>query len=89
MDSAFFVDQVQRAIWIIALACIPIILPALLAGLVTGIVQAATSVNEAALGFVVKLVVVGIALALTGSAIMALLTDFTIEMFSHIQDVVR
>lgn len=75
--------------WIIALVCIPIILPALIAGLATGVIQAATSVNEAALGFAVKLVVVGIALALAGGAIMGLLTDFTVEMFSHVQDVVR
>ncbi len=89
MDSAFFVDQLRSAMWIIALVCIPIIVPALLAGLAIGVVQAATSVNEAALGFAVKLVVVGLALALAGSAMMALLADFTIQMFGHIQDVVR
>lgn len=89
MDSAFFVDQLRSAMWIIALVCIPIIVPALLAGLAIGVVQAATSVNEAALGFAVKLVVVGLALALAGSAMMALLADFTTQMFGHIQDVVR
>lgn len=89
MDSAFFVDQVRSAMWIIALVCIPIIVPALLAGLAIGVIQAATSVNEAALGFAVKLVVVALALALAGSAMMALLADFTIQMFGHIQDVVR
>lgn len=89
MDTTFFVDQLGSALWVIALICIPVIIPALVAGLVIGVVQAATSINEAALGFAVKLVVVGLALAIAGGAILGLLSDFTVQMFGHIQDVVR
>jgi flagellar biosynthetic protein FliQ len=41
------------------------------------------------LSFVPKLIIVGIALALFGSAIMMLLADFTREMFARIPDMLR
>lgn len=78
----------QQALWVLALACAPILIPALVAGLVLGMIQAATSINEATLSFVPKLIVVGVCLALFGSAIMALMVDFTHEVFARIPDIV-
>ncbi len=75
--------------WILALASAPILIPALVAGLILGMIQAATSINEQTLSFVPKLIVVGAALALFGGAIMMLLADFTREMFSRIPDLMR
>jgi len=93
MDSAaspdYFIGVAQQALWILALASAPILIPALVAGIILGMVQAATSINEQTLSFVPKLIVVGIALALFGGAILALLADFTREMFALIPDMVR
>jgi len=87
MESAdYFVGVAQQALWILALACAPILIPALLAGLVLGMVQAATSINEATLTFVPKLIVVGLCLALFGSAILMLLVDFTQDIFARIPE---
>jgi flagellar biosynthesis protein FliQ len=89
MDSDYFIGVAQQALWILALASAPILIPALVAGVVLGMVQAATSINEATLSFVPKLVVVAICLAVFGSSIMILLVDFTHDIFARIPDLVR
>ena len=70
-------------------ASAPLLIPALVAGLVLGMIQAATSINEATLTFVPKLIVVGICLALFGGAMLTLMVDFTADMFARIPDIVR
>ena len=85
----YFVGVAQQALWILALASAPILIPALIAGLVLGMVQAATSINEQTLTFVPKLIVVAICLALFGSAILMLLVDFTQDIFARIPELAR
>jgi flagellar biosynthetic protein FliQ len=90
MDSPdYFVGVAQQALWILALACAPILIPALIAGLLLGMFQAATSINEQTLTFVPKLIVVAICLAIFGSAILMLLVDFTQDIFARIPELVR
>ena len=66
-----------------------ILIPALVAGVILGMVQAATSINEQTLSFVPKLIVVAICLAVFGGSIMILVADFTREIFARIPDIVR
>jgi flagellar biosynthetic protein FliQ len=68
---------------ILALASAPILIPALAAGLILGMIQAATSINEQTLSFVPKLIVVAACLALFGGAILMLLADFTRDIFAR------
>jgi flagellar biosynthetic protein FliQ len=93
VDSAaspdYFIGVAQQAMWVLALASAPILIPALVAGIILGMIQAATSINEQTLSFVPKLIVVGVALALFGSAIMMLLADFTREIFARIPEMLR
>ena len=89
MDASYFIGVGREALWVLALATLPVLIPALLAGLLLGMIQAATSINEATLTFVPKLIVFGVCLVLFGSAIMGLLTDFTITMFQQIPELVR
>jgi flagellar biosynthetic protein FliQ len=85
----YFVGVAQQALWVLALATSPILIPALAAGLILGMIQAATSINEQTLSFVPKLIVVGVCLALFGGAILMLLADFTREIFARIPDLVK
>ena len=61
--------------------------PALLAGLVTGVimamVQAVTQINEPTLAFVPKVVVITGVLALTGPYMLAALTDYSGRLFDQ------
>jgi flagellar biosynthesis protein FliQ len=85
----YFIGVAQQALWVLALASAPILIPALAAGLILGMVQAATSINEQTLAFVPKLIVVGACLALFGGAIITLLADFLREEFARIPDLLR
>ncbi|HZV18880.1 MAG: flagellar biosynthetic protein FliQ [Sphingobium sp. 66-54] len=88
MDNAdFFIGIAQQALWVAALATAPILLPALVCGLIIGMIQAATSINEATLSFVPKLIIVAVMLALFGASIMMLLVDFTREIYDRIPDI--
>ncbi|HTH28777.1 MAG TPA: flagellar biosynthesis protein FliQ [Sphingobium sp.] len=88
-NGDFFVGIAQQALWVAALATAPILLPALVAGLVIGMIQAATSINEATVSFVPKLIIVGATLALFGGSIMLLIADFTREIFERIPDLLN
>ena len=89
MDGAEFLSIAQQAMIVLALAAAPLLIPALIAGVVLGMVQAATSINEQTLSFVPKLLVVMISLIIFGGTIMGLLSDFIIRIFERIPDVVR
>ena len=85
----YFIGVAQQALWILALAASPILIPALAAGLILGMIQAATSINEQTLSFVPKLIVVAFSIMIFGGLILGLLSDFTIGIFERIPDLVR
>ena len=89
MDAEYFLTVANQTMWVLALASAPILIPALLAGLILGMIQAATSINEQTLSFVPKLIVVGVCLALFGGAMLLLIADFTRDMYARIPDLVR
>ncbi len=74
----------DRMLWVTALAAAPVLLAALAVGLVIGIVQAATSVNEQTLTFVPKLAVTALVLVVFGASMMGLVGDFAQEIFAAI-----
>ena len=89
MDAGYFMTVAREAMWVLALVAAPILIPALFAGLILGMVQAATSINEQTLSFVPKLVVVAVSILIFGSLILGLLSDFTIGIFERIPDLVK
>lgn len=89
MDADYFMTVAREAMWILALASAPILIPALLSGLILGMIQAATSIQEQTLSFVPKLIIVGVSLVVFGGMIMGLLGDFTTSIFERIPELVR
>ena len=89
MEADYFIGVAQQSLWILALASAPLLLPVLVIGVLLGMVQAATSINEQTLTFVPKLIVAAICLAVFGSSILVLLTDFTREIFAQIPALVK
>ena len=85
----YFIGVAQQALWVLALASAPILIPALAAGLILGMIQAATSINEQTLSFVPKLLVVAVCLALFGGSILMLLADFTQGIFARIPELIQ
>ncbi|MDE0879248.1 MAG: flagellar biosynthesis protein FliQ [Sphingomonas bacterium] len=89
MDADYFLTIANQTMWVLALASAPILIPALLAGLILGMIQAATSINEQTLSFVPKLIVVAVSLMIFGGLIIGLLSDFMISQFDRIPDLVK
>lgn len=67
----------------------PMLLASLVAGLVVGVMQAATQLNEASVSFVVKVASVLAVLLLTGPAIAGLIVEYTRNCLLAIEHVVR
>lgn len=89
MEQDAFLAIAQQALWVLALASAPILIPALVTGVLLSMVQAATSINEQTLSFVPKLILVAICLALFGGSIMVLIADFTRDIFDQIPLLLR
>ena len=77
MDAGTVMDAAREALWITALLAAPPLLVALIVGLVVGIFQAATQVNESTLSFIPKLLAIGLCFVLAGPWMLGLLTEWT------------
>jgi flagellar biosynthesis protein FliQ len=83
-DTASLLALADRMLWVTALVAAPVLLASLAVGLVVGVVQAATSINEQTLTFVPKLAAIALVLVLLGGAMMGLIGDFLVEIFAQI-----
>ena len=63
MDTAGVIDLAQQALLVTMLISLPLLGVALGVGLLVGIFQAATSINEMTLSFIPKLVLIGVTLS--------------------------
>ena len=83
-DTASLLALADRMLWTAALAAVPVLVANLAVGLVVGIIQAATSVNEQTLTFVPKLAVTVLVLVLLGGAMLGLAADFLTDVMAQI-----
>ncbi|EAQ07418.1 MULTISPECIES: flagellar biosynthesis protein FliQ [Yoonia] len=79
------IESLRAAFWQIIIASGPILGVALTVGLIIGILQAATSINEMTLSFVPKLVIVLAAMAALSSFMMQEMTDYFASIFEQIR----
>ena len=71
-----------------ALLAAPLLLSALVVGLLVGMFQAATQINEMTLTFVPKLIVVALVVLVAGPALLNTLLGFTIRLFEGIPELI-
>ena len=83
-EFSLLLSLTDRMLWVTALVASPVLLASIAVGLVIGLIQAATSVNEQTLTFVPKLAAIALVLVLFGSSMMVLVGDFTQEIFAEI-----
>jgi len=84
MDVATVVDLGRGALWAVMIISAPLLVVALGVGLFIGVIQAATSINEATLSFIPKLIAIGLALSLFGGWQLGMLIDYTKEIYKRI-----
>jgi flagellar biosynthetic protein FliQ len=73
-----------HALTITLMLAAPMLLVALVVGLLVGIFQAATSINEMTLSFIPKLLAIAATLALAGPWMLKLIVGYTRELFESI-----
>ena len=69
-------------------ATMVVLLIALIAGLIIGMLQAATQINESTLSFIPKLLLLVLTLFVAGPWILRVLTDFTYNLYTSIPAVI-
>lgn len=85
MDFDGNIEQLRLAYWNILLVAGPVLGVALITGLVVGIVQAATSINEQTLSFVPKLAISMLTMALASGFMLTVMTDYFAYVFEAIR----
>jgi len=78
------VDFLQNMFWQIILTAGPLLMVALAVGLLIGIIQAATSINEMTLSFVPKLIIVLLVFGLLSGYMLYTLTSYFAFTFDQI-----
>ncbi len=78
------VEMLSLAFWQVLKLAGPVLFVALFIGLVIGIIQAATSVNEMTLSFVPKVVLVILTIAIFSNYLILGLTDYFMIIFERV-----
>ena len=74
----------SQTLWMTILIAAPLLLSALAVGLLVGMFQAATQINEMTLSFIPKLGILVIALFVFGPWMLSNIVDFTRRLFENI-----
>ncbi len=82
------IDIARQALTVMVLLAAPLLLTALAVGLLIGMFQAATQINEMTLSFIPKLLAVAVAILVAGPWMLRLILDFTQRLFERIPSLV-
>jgi len=84
METAAVIDLAREALWVTLIVSTPLLGVALVVGVLIGVIQAATSINEMTLSFIPKLVSMAVAVVLFGSWQIGILIEFIRSIFLRI-----
>lgn len=88
MDLGFVITMFRSAILQLLLMSAPVLLMGMLVGLIVSVFQATTSIQEQTLTFVPKIAAILVALLFFGPWMMTTLTQFTLNLFRQIPNMV-
>ncbi len=89
MTEELIIRLGQDAIRTTAIISAPMLLSALVIGLIVSVMQAVTQINEATLTFIPKMVVIFIVIIVAGPWMLDVISHYTIELFENITMFVR
>jgi len=78
----------QQALELTLLVSAPLLVTALVVGLLVSIFQAATQINEMTLSFIPKLVAIFVVMVIAGPWMLQLLVDYMQRLFSDIPNLI-
>lgn len=89
MTEQVIMELGQQTIKTTAILSGPMLMAALVVGLIVSVLQAVTQINEATLTFIPKMIVVGIVFVVAGPWMVDVMTHFTVDLFTSIAEIVR
>lgn len=89
MNEQIIIQLGQQAIKTTALLAGPMLLAALVVGLLISVFQAVTQINEATLTFIPKMAIVAVVFLIAAPWMLDVISHFTIELYSGITEMVR
>ena len=78
----------QQALWVTMLIAAPMLVSALAVGLLVGMFQAATQINEMTMSFIPKLLVLVIAIVAAGPWMLSVIINYTRELVFSIPSLI-
>lgn len=87
MSETDIISLVRETLWVSLLLCAPVLLTTLVVGLLLSIVQAATSISEATLTFLPKLIAGGVVTLFAFPWMVHLFRDYFTHMVSLFREV--
>jgi len=88
MTPGYIMDLTHSTLLVTSMIAAPLLLISLITGLVIGMLQAATQINEATLSFIPKLLLLVLTIFVTGPWILRVLIDFTRDLYANIPNVI-
>jgi flagellar biosynthetic protein FliQ len=88
MTPGNVMDLAHSTLLVTSMIAAPLLAVALITGLLIGMLQAATQINESTLSFIPKLLLLVLALFALGPWILRVLVDFTHDLYSSIPGVI-
>lgn len=85
MDTTLIIHLARRTMEMALLLAGPTLAVTLVIGLLVAMLQAVTSIRDMTMGLVVKLAAVALALLVCGAWMIEQASDFTREIFNHMQ----
>jgi len=89
MSPEYVLSLGQRALEVTILISAPLLLSALVTGVVIGMLQAATQIHEMTLSFIPKLLILSAALFVAGPWMLGLLVDYTRDLYLNIPAMIQ
>ncbi len=84
MNPQFVITLGQQALYVMLMIAAPMLVAALIVGLIVSVLQAATQINEMTLSFIPKLVAIVAALVIAGPWIVTYYVDYVRRLFEAI-----
>ena len=78
----------QQALWVTMLIAAPLLLSALAVGLLVGMFQAATQINEMTMSFIPKLLVLVAVLVIAGPWMLSIIVNYTRQLMEQIPSLI-
>ena len=88
MNADTVIDLSQQALYVITMLAAPLLISALSIGLLIGMFQAATQINEMTLSFIPKLLILVVAIMVAGPWMLDLIVNYTRNLYLSIPGLV-